>query len=464
MLKRMRTKKTDEANLVYVFLISFAAAIGGFLFGYDLNIICGAQQYLKVAFSLNPQAFGFANSSAMLGCLAGPVLGAWLCDRLGRKRTLIAAAVLFGVSAIGTALPRTIVEFNIFRIVGGVGVGLASVASPMYIAEIAPKNLRGRLVTMNQLAIVVGAIIAIITSYFIATYVAESIGWRWMFASEVVPIVIFLFFLVQLPETPRWLAQQGRMKEAREVMLHINGRKITELEFGGIEDEIDRENESRRVTLGELLAPGIRKALVLGIALSLMSQWTGWSMVSWYMPTIYRQAGIDNAADAIFWTIIPNVALLLFTIIAIYLIGHVGRRPLYLACSLAMAVTMSLLGMVFIAQCQGWPVVLILSLCAAPHTIGLGTLYWLIISEIFPTRIRAKAMSLCTVCMWLASFLIASIAPTLFEWSTDQFGVPSAVFFLFAGVSVVSFIVLLKILPETKGKTLEEIGRFWANG
>jgi sugar porter (SP) family MFS transporter len=458
----LRSEEATNGSLLYTFLISFVAAIGGFMFGYDLNIISGAQQYLKVAFSLDERAFGFANSSALLGCLAGPFLGAWLCDRAGRKRTLIVAAILFAISAIGTALPRTIFEFNFFRVIGGVGVGLASIASPMYIAEIAPRNLRGRLVTMNQLAIVVGGLISIVVAYLIARNVSESVSWRWMFASVIVPIAVFMIFLVQLPETPRWLAQRQRVDEARKILTHINGPTTAAAEFEGIQAEIVRDEQSPRTTLAELWAPGIRLAVILGVALSLMSQWTGWSMVAFYMPTIYRLAGIESASDAIYWTIIPYFANLLFTIVAIYLIDWVGRRPLYLVFSLAMAAAMSLLGAMFIWKWEGWPVVLILSLAAAPHAIALGALSWLVVSEIFPTRIRATAMSFCTIFLWLACFSLSTATPTLFKWSTDTFGNPSAVFFGCAGVCVASFLFLLKFLPETKQKTLEEIARFWS--
>ena len=451
----------DDGSFAYTFLISFVAAVGGFLFGYDLSIISGAQQYLKEAFSLDSQAFGFAVSSAILGCLAGPLLGASLCDRIGRKWTLVFAAALFGISAIGTALPRNIVEFNVLRIVGGVGVGLASVASPMYIAEIAPKRIRGALVTMNQLAIVVGSLGAIVVSYLIANNVSPAVSWRWMFASELVPVGIFLALLTRLPETPRWLAEKQRFGEAREVLRCINGTIGGDEEFRGIEEEMGREKKPNASSLRDLVAPGVRKALLLGIILSLMSQWTGWSMVSFYMPTIYRQAGIDNSADAIFWSIIPNIANLLFTIGAIYLIDRVGRRPLYLVFSMVMAVAMALLGMIFIFKWQGWPVVVVLSLAAAPQAMALGALSWLVVSEIFPTRIRAMAMSTCTVFLWLACFALNSVAPTLLAWSERRFGSTSAVFFLFAAICMFSFLLLLIMLPETKKKSLEEIAQFW---
>lgn len=452
---------SNNKHILYPFLISFVAAVGGFIFGYDLNIIAGAQRYLKDVFELSPQAFGFANASALLGCLAGPIVGAWLCDLTGRKKSLMVAAVLFGISAIGTAIPRNIIEFNIFRIIGGVGVGLASVASPMYIAEIAPKKIRGMLVTMNQLAIVVGALSAIIVSYFLAEYVSAKVSWRWMFASELVPIILFVIFLSMIPETPRWLAEKRQFGQSLKILTKLHGATEAEIEMAGIRNETIGLRDAARVSFGELFTPGIRVAIILGIVLSLMSQWTGWSIVAIYMPTIYAQAGITVRSEAIFWTIIPNLANLVYTFIAIYLVDRAGRRPLYLVCTLLMAVMMSVLGLVFVLGIKGWPVVVILSLVGAPHAIAIGGLTWLVVSEIFPTHIRAKAMSFCTVFLWVACFIVIFAAPPLFELSMKWFGVPSGLFFLCGIISLASFLFVLKKLPETKGKTLEEIGDVW---
>lgn len=453
--------QTDQGSRSYVFLTAFVAAVGGFLFGYDLSIVAGAQQFLKDYFALDSAQFGRAMASALLGCLVGPFVGAWTCDRFGRRKSLIIACLFFGAGAIGTTLPQNILVFNIFRIVGGIGVGLASLASPMYIAEISPKGIRGMLVTMNQLAIVVGSLGAIIISYFLALYLPAMVSWRYMFASMLVPVVVFALLLWKMPETPRWLSQRNRFDEAMQILVKINGLCEAQNELNGIREEIEKEAHTPKISLAELFVPGFRIALLVGVALALMSQWTGWSMTAFYMPTIYRQAGIQDKAHAILLTIIPNIANLLYTIVAIYLVDRVGRRPLYLVCALAMTVTMSMLGLVFVVQMSGWPVVAILSLTAAPHAIGFGALCWLVLSEMFPTRIRAKAMSLCTVSVWIACFLVTYFAPVLFDLSERLINVPSGVFFLCALVSLISFFFLLKMLPETKGKSLEQIGRSW---
>jgi SP family arabinose:H+ symporter-like MFS transporter len=371
------------------------------------------------------------------------------------------ACLLFIVGTIGTTLPNTIVMFNIFRIVGGVGVGLVSLASPMYIAEISPKAIRGKLVTMNQFAIVVGTLVAFIVSYFLAQNLPATVSWRYMFASMLVPVVVFALLLLRMPETPRWLFQRGRFDEAKQILFKINGTQEGQNEFNGIKEEIEKEARTPRVSLTELFAPGIRTATMIGIVLALLSQWTGWSVVGVYMPTIYAQAGIEDKAHAILLTIFPNLAGLFFTIIAIYLVDRVGRRSLYLFSALAMTVAMSLLGLVWVIPMRGWPVVAILSLTAAPHAIGFGTLSWVVLSEMFPTRIRAKAMSLCTIVVWLGCFLAVYVTPVLFDLSQKLFNVPSGVFFLFAIVSFISFFFLLRVLPETKGRSLEQIGASW---
>ena len=251
-------------RLLYVVFVSFVAALGGFLFGYDLVMISGAVIFLKEEYGLSAAGLGFTTASAVIGCIVGPIAGSRLCDLLGRKRTLITANILFGISAIGTALPETIDQFNFFRVIGGIGCGLASVASPMYLAEIAPARLRGRLVMIYQLAIVVGAFSATLVAYYLAFFEA----WRWMFASELVPILAFGVLLTLIPRSPRWLAQQNRYQEARRVLARINGRKKTE----GLLQEIQESLAEETGTLSDLLKPGIRTAFAVAVLLAVFSQ------------------------------------------------------------------------------------------------------------------------------------------------------------------------------------------------
>jgi len=453
-----RAAEKTRPSIVYAFTIAFVAAVGGFLFGYDLNIIVGAQGYLADHFGVDRKSFGFGFivSSAMLGCMAGPIVGGWVCDRIGRKKSLILAAVLFGASAIWTALPKTIEMFNTFRIVGGIGVGLASVASPMYIAEIAPVRLRGRLVTMNQLAIVIGALVAVFVSSFIADRFAPEVSWRWMFGSELVPIALFLICLFLVPESPRWYAEKNRHQEALDVLTRVDGREAAEREMR----EIEASLKVGRGRFSEMFAPGLRTAVVIAIFLALMGQLTGWSVVAQYMSTIFELAGFERE-ESIGLVRIPNVGNLIFTLIGMALVDTVGRRPLYLVCSAAMIFSTALLGILLTMEVEGWPIVFAVTMCSWPHAIGMGALAWLILSELFPTLLRARGMMIGSLATWVTAFLASFLFPRLvglFEEYSGSFG---PTFFLFSLVCVFCFVFALKLIPETKGRSLEEISASW---
>src|SRR5271170_156875 len=262
-------QRTPFARTLYALYIAFVASIGGFLFGYDLVIISGAEIFIRDQFSLTPSQLGFATSSAMLGCIGGPVWGAWISDRFGRKATLFTAALLFTVGAVGTALAYDIATFNVFRILGGVGVGLASLASPMYIAEVSPARSRGRLGLMYQLAITIGAVAATIVSYFLAKNAPPTLAWRWMFASVLVPVLAFLLLLIGLPASPRWLAEKHRFAEALTILMRIGGKEEGQRELEEIQESMHAEIGSIR----ELLQPAMRGALTTGIILAILNNW-----------------------------------------------------------------------------------------------------------------------------------------------------------------------------------------------
>ncbi len=458
-----QTAQEVRPNKMYAFKIAFIAAVGGFLFGYDLNIMGGAQLYLKDYFELDENSwsfsngFGFTVSSAMMGCVLGPIAGGWLCDKIGRKKSLMLAATLFGVSAIWTAIPKSIETFNIFRIIGGVGVGLASVASPMYIAEVAPVRLRGRMVTMNQLAIVVGSLVAIIVSYFIAEGFAPEVSWRWMFGSELVPIALFIIFLFMIPESPRWYAEKNRHREALDVLTKVDGAEAAQREMREIAGSLNLV-QGRFL---EVFSPGIRFAVGLGVFLALMGQLTGWSVIAFYMPTIFKLAGVAETTSAIRQAIIPNAGNLVFTFVGIALVDSLGRRPLYLACSVAMIFSTALLGILIMMGVQGWPIVLAVTMCAWPHAIGMGALAWLILSEIFPTRLRARGMMIGSFATWVTAWLASFSFPVLFSFSEKLTQSAGPTFFIFSCVCIFCFFAALKIVPETKGRSLEEISASW---
>ena len=476
MSENIRMQTTQQGRgAAYAFLIAFVAAVGGFLFGYDLVIITSAQLFLRDQFALNPDQFGFATSSAILGCIFGPFLGLFLCDWVGRRSTLIIAALLFGISAIGTAmpreiatllfgvsdidiaLPREIATFNTLRIVGGLGVGLASMASPMYTAEVAPARLRGRLGLMYQMAIVIGATISALVGWQLAEHVSEAVSWRWMFGSEIIPIIGFLICLSLVPRSPRWLASKGRFDEALGVLTNIDGSEYAAKELDEIKDSLSEETG----TWSELLLPGIRLALIVGVLLALFNNWTGWSGIGYYLPTIFEKAGGLEKASAIKLSLIVYLPIIGMTAIAIWLVDRVGRRPIWNVCSAAMIVAMFLAGLVFQMNLTGPVVLLVILMCAAPHAIGLGCLPWLMMSEIQPTRIRAKAVAVSTTFLWIAGFTGPFCFPKLAVLSENAIGSIGGIFWLYGIICVFALIFGLKWLPETKGRTLEEIAKSW---
>jgi SP family arabinose:H+ symporter-like MFS transporter len=447
-----------QAGRGYAYFVAFVAAVGGFLFGYDLLIINGAQIFLRDYFHLSPGELGFATSSAILGCVAGPTLGAYLCDRLGRKSTLIIAALLFAAGAVGTGIPRSITAFNVFRIIGGVGVGLASLASPLYIAEIAPAPRRGRLGIMYQLAITVGATAAVVVAWWIARSVPDiAVNWRWMFASMLVPVVAFVALLLAVPQSPRWLVGQNRPAEALAILTKINGPAAAQKDLAEIQASLQVESGS----LAELFQPGIRTALLTGILLGLFNNWTGWSGVAYYLPTLFQMGGYADASDAIGVTVVPIAAHFFLTFVAIWLVDRVGRRPLWLWTSAAMIGCLVLMGLVFHYQVQGPVVILMLLLIAVPHAVGFGPLPWLMMSEIYPTRIRARAVSISTTFLWIAGFTGTLAFPTLAKVSEQRIGSVAGIFWMYAVICVGALMFGWKLLPETKNRSLEEIGQSW---
>ena len=365
----------------YVFLVTLVAAVGGFLFGFDLAIISAANLYLKDQFHLSDAQLGFATGSAAIGCVAGPFLGAWLCDAIGRKRTMIVACLLLAASAIMTALAMDMTTFNVFRIVGGVGVGLCSVASPMYISETAPPRMRGGLGVMYQLAIVIGSIIAPCVAFMLVRSLPETVCWRWMFASEMGAILIFVGFVTLIPFSPRWLAGQGRHDEAMAVLSRIDGPEYARREMCEINESLAEESGG----WSELFGPGLRYALLIGLLLAFFNNWTGWSVIGGYIPLLFEQSGLHDRAAGILRFAVTYGFMGLLTLVSALLIDRVGRRPLWMVASALMAVVTALTGAVFYYGLSGPIVLVVLLLCAVPHGLALGALPWLMMSEIFPT-------------------------------------------------------------------------------
>jgi MFS transporter, SP family, arabinose:H+ symporter len=443
----------------YAFLIAFISAVGGFLFGYDLAIIGGANVFLKEQFNLSDTMFGFTSASAGLGCMIGPLLGAWLCDRLGRRNTLLVACILLAVGSILTAVPNDMIIFNIFRIVGGLGVGLCSIASPIYTNEIAPARWRGGLGLMYQLAIVVGSIVAAWVAWLLAQWLPAETSWRWMFGSEALFVAVFAVLLLLVPESPRWLAGRGRVEKARAIFARIDGPEFANSELA----EIERSLSAETGTLGELFSPGLRMALLVGLCLAFFNNSTGWSGMSSYLAYLFEAAGFQRS-DAIFQFLLAYGFMGLMTLAACFLVDRAGRRPLWLVSSLIMVAANVLLGFVFHLQIHGPLVLAAVFLCAIPHSFALGSLPWLMMSEIFPTRIRARAVAITTTFIWAVCFLAQYFFPLIARLSERLVGSIGGAFWFSAAICVLAFFFGLWILPETKGRSLEQIADSWKTG
>lgn len=441
----------------YAFGIAFVASVGGFLFGYDLAIIGGANLYLKEYFQLTEAAFGFATASAALGCIAGPFLGAWMCDALGRTRTMIIACLMLGIGSIMTALPNDITTFNAFRIVGGVGVGLCSVASPMYISEVAPPRMRGGLGIMYQLAIVVGSVAAPFVSLIILKVFPAEVCWRWMFASEILPVIVFVALLLFLPQSPRWLAGRGRFDEALAVLTRVDGAAFAEQEMATIRESLQEEEG----TLAELFSPRVRFALLIGVLLAFFNNWTGWSVIGAYVPMLFEGGESAGRAMAFLKFTLTYGFMGVMTLVACWTVDRAGRRPLWILASILMAFITCFTGFVFHYDLGPGFVFLAILLCTIPHGLALGPLPWLMMSEIFPTRVRARAVSLTTAFLWVTIFSGAQLFPLLTAWSKRMCGSVAGAFWLFTGICLLAALFGWKMLPETKGRTLEEITASW---
>jgi len=446
--------ETGKRGKYYVHLAATIAALGGLLFGYDLSIISGAMIFLKREFGLTENQVGFATSSALLGCIAGPFLGATLADRIGRKKSLFLSALLFGTGAIGTALPHSMAPFYISRMVGGMGVGLASVVSPMYIAEIAPARMRGLLVTINQLAIVTGSMISVVVAYELSFQEA----WRWMFASNCIPVLMLIGGLLLVPESPRWLIKVRREPEALDVLRAVEGESRAEEELR----EITQSFAQKTGTLMDLVKPGMRTAVMIACALAIFQQITGVSILLMYSPIVFQKAGIANASSAILRGLLVSVWVVVCTIVALSLVDRVGRRPLLLTGIAGMAVGLALMAVFFAHHSGGQLVLLTMFISVGAYVISLAPLAWLIMSEIFPTHLRGKAMGLASLCLWVSSFLTAQYFPPLAKWFEDRHGSPAGVFWIYAFICAAALIFSWRMVPETKGRTLEEIGASWS--
>ncbi len=448
--------QANRTNLGFVTLVSIVAAIGGLLFGYDTAVISGAIGFMQQKFNLDSVMTGWAVSCLMIGAIIGAGFAGALSDRFGRRRMLILAAILFSAGSIGSAIPTTISQFVVARVVGGIGIGVSSTLVPLYIAEIAPARYRGRLVSLNQLAIVIG----ISAIYFVNRTVASaggtawdiSTGWRWMFGLGILPGLVFMLLLLLVPESPRWLEKQGRGETAIRILERINGPQQAQLELEDIRDSLKNETGS----MGQLFQGGFRIALLVGVVLAILQQVTGINAIMYYAPEIFKKTGAGTDAS-LTQTIIVGAVNLVFTLVSLWLIDRVGRKVLLLIGSAVMAISLLVVGYAFHTGNTAGPLVLVFVLLfVAAFAVSFGPIVWLIIAEIFPTRIRGRATAIASVALWAADYVVSQTFPILLS------GVGSAVtFWMFAIMSVIAFLFTLSIVPETKGRSLEDIERMW---
>ena len=448
-----RPNVEEGAGAVYLYTIVLVAAVGGFLWGYDLSLISGAGLCIKAEYGLGAGWFGVVTGSAILGTPFGSILGVWMADRFGRKRTLIFAALLTAISTVGCAFAGGVMELIIWRFVGGAGVGLASTVSPMYIAEVAPARLRGILVVVNQLAIVIGLTLSVVVAYFLI----DGDHWRWMFATQSIPIVCLLAGLAMVPESPRWLATVGRHAGALAVLAKINGRRQAETELSQIKNELGGETGG----FAELLRPGIRAAVLIGIVLMVLSQINGVNMILLYTPHLFREAGDATNQGAMLNSIYIDLWITLCTVVSFWLTQKFARRSILICGTIVMACGHLLMFVNFAYQMPRLFTLFAMFVATGAFTLSLAPLSWVVLSELYPNRVRGKAMSIVTCAMFLSSYMATNLFPVVLDQFKDWFGNPGGAFLIFLGICLsCSLFVWLK-LPETKDKTLEAIGEYW---
>ncbi|MEI8291245.1 MAG: sugar porter family MFS transporter [Verrucomicrobiota bacterium] len=457
----------DEIKYNQFFLWSacLVAALGGLLFGYDWVVISGADIFYEKFFNLSSASdIGWAKGCALMGCLVGSLVAGILSDKFGRKRLLILAALLFVVSSLATGLANAFSIFVAWRIVGGVAIGIASNLSPMYIAEIAPAAIRGKLVSLNQLNIVIGIVLAQVVNWLVAQPVpAEATvqeilmswngqhGWRWMFCLTAVPAALFLVGMFFVPESPRWLVKNGDRDKALGVLMRLGGKKFAAQSVADIESTL--VNEIHKVNFRDLFAPGVRRIVMFGVLLSFIVQWCGINVIFYYTKDVFAAAGY-NVSAILLNIIIVGMVNLIFTFVALQTVDRLGRRPLTLAGWAGLAVIFLLMGGCFHAHVTGLPVVLLVVAAIGWYAATIAPMCWVVLAEIFPNRIRGAAMATAVFALWFGNFTLTYAFPTMLA----KLGA-AGTFWIFSAICAVGFIFMKAKLPETKGKTLEQIER-----
>lgn len=438
-----------EVNFRYLLTISMVTALGGLLFGFDISVISGTIPFLQDFFELNETMKGWVVSSALIGCIFGASYSGRLGDKFGRKTVLMTISILFGISAIGSGLANTIPTFITYRIIGGIAVGGASVLAPMYIAEVSPAHLRGRMVSLNQLTIVIGISMAYFSNYFLLA-VGEN-AWRWMFAAEAVPSLLFFVALFIVPESPRWLVAQNDEIKAHEVLKRVAGINFANFELSEIKESL-AGGGGKRSKLSEIFKKKYSRILFLGIFLAVFQQWSGINVIFFYAPDIFAKANLGVDA-ALFQTTLIGLMNIIFTVLAMRVIDKIGRKKLMLIGAAGMVVCYLIIGYLFqIERTDDWLLLIFIIITPAFFAFGLGPTVWVVLSEIFPNKIRGAAMSVATLSLWLACYILTLTFPILVELFSA-----AITFWIYGLICMIGFVFIYKLLPETKGISLEKL-------
>lgn len=460
---------SSSSRFNYLLLICVVAALGGFLFGFDTAVISGVVGFVKSEFNMSAAMEGWFVSCALLGCIVGVVVAGKLSDSFGRKKVLLLSALLFTISAIGAMVAANEALLIIFRFVGGLGIGVASMVSPLYISEFAPAKLRGRLVTLYQLAITIG----ILCAYFsnasllkVSTHAYQSSTlhssffdwifihhvWRGMLGVGTLPALVFLICLFFIPESPRWLMMKGHEEQARKLLAKVNEEAVVKREVISIKDSFKNEKGN----LSELLSPTYRVALIIGLLLPFLSQVSGINAIIYYGPRILDEAGF-TLGHAFGGQVTIGIVNVLFTFVAIFTVDKWGRKPLLLLGVSMAIIALITIGILFQLHVQKGPwILLLILLYIASFAFSFGPVCWVIIGEIFPTSIRGRAMALGTLSLWIGNFFVGLLTPIML----DGIG-PAGTFWIFAILCSPTLWLTWKLIPETKGKSLEDIEQFW---
>lgn len=461
-------KKIDSGSGLYLAGISIIAALGGFLFGYDTAIISGTLSFVRTQFELNSITEGWFVSSALVGCIVGVAGAGLLSDRFGRKLSLLLAALLFFFSAVGCMITPNHTFLISSRLLGGIGVGIASMLSPLYISEISPPKIRGRLVALYQFAITMGILFAYFANAWllktsqnpdielngIMELAFKTEVWRGMLGSETIPALGFFLLLLLIPESPRWLALKGKEERATKILAKVNGQAEAHKEIATIKETIGVKSSS----LKGMIKQGFMFPLILGAALAFLTQVSGINAIIYYGPTILNEAGF-KLGDALGGQVIIGIVNVLFTLIAIWKIDKLGRRPLLIFGVSGILVFLISIGLLFFFGVESGTVLLIfILLYIACFAFSYGPVIWVLLSEIYPTQYRGRAMSVATLSLWVGTTIVGLLVP----WSLENLK-PHGTFWIFALMTLPALFIAIKLLPETKGKSLEEIENFWKN-